>query len=246
MDYLMLHFWQQMHADRDIIEDTNVTINLFPILLNEYKQISATVSLILSSCQSGYIFDANIQKCKCYEQKDTIRCQQDYAEIKYGYWFGIVVFPRRAVSVCPNHYCQYDRHKETTNGYYKLSGELGGQCNPHRTGVACGECKPGYTLAYDSPDCINAQGCYTGMTVVVLSATILYWIIVVALVFGLMQCKVPLGYGYGIIYYYSIVDILLGSNLYISDGVFQLITILYQALPNSLHDFSASFASSKA
>ena len=64
------------------------------------------------------------------------------------------------------------------------------------------------------------------MTILVIVLTILYWIIVVVLVFGLMQHKVSLGYAYGIIYYYSIIDILLGSNLYISDGVFQLVTIL--------------------
>ena len=64
------------------------------------------------------------------------------------------------------------------------------------------------------------------MTVLVVALTILYWIIVVVLVFGLMQRKVSLGFTYGLIYYYSIIDILLGSNLFISDGVFQLVTII--------------------
>ena len=179
----------------------------------------------LSSCQSGYTFDPNLQYCVCYEQtKDIIRCHQDYSEIKYGYWYGVAIPPKRTVSLCPIYYCNFN--EETSNGYYKLSEELGDQCCSHRTGVACGECKSGYTLAYDSPDCINTNKCYTGMTIIMIALTILYWIIVVALVFGLMQHKVSFGYVYGIIYYYSIIDILLGSNLYISDGVFQLVTIL--------------------
>ena len=41
-----------------------------------------------------------------------------------------------------------------------------------------------------------------------------------------LKFNISLGYVYGILFYYSIVDILLGSNLYISVGVFQLTTIL--------------------
>ena len=214
-------------ADRDIVGNTNITLKLSSVLPSKYRQLTGTVSLELSSCQSGYAFDTNLQQCECYEQsEDIIQCQQDYAEIKYGYWFGIAVFPKRTVSSCPIHYCEYDNHAETTNGYYRLPEELDDQCYSHRTGVACGECKPGYTLAYDSPECTNTNKCSAGMTFVVVASTVLYWIIVVALVFGLMQFKISLGYIYGLIYYYSIIDILLGSNLFISEEVFQLVAIL--------------------
>ena len=214
-------------TDSDIMDSTNVTLSLSSVLSDEHRQLRATVSVELSSCQSGYVFDPNLQQCVCYEQsKDIIKCQQDYAEIKYGYWFGDAGLPMRIVSICPIHYCEYNTHAETSNGYYKLPEELNDQCSSRRIGRACGECKSGYTLAYDSPDCINTDKCSTGMTILVVALTILYWIIVVALVFALMQRKVSLGYLYGMIYFYSVVDILLGSNLYISDGVFQLVTIL--------------------
>ena len=212
-------------ADSDIVDGKNVTLSLSSVLPDEYRQLTATVSIKLSSCQSGYTFDPNLQHCVCYEQsKDIIRCQQDHAEIKYGYWFGVAIPPKRTVSLCPIYYCNFN--EETSDGYYKLSEELGDQCSSHRTGVACGECKSGYTLSYDSPDCINTNKCYTGMTIIMIVLTILYWITLIALVFGLMQCKISLGYAYALIYYYSIIDILLGSNLYISDEVFQLVTIL--------------------
>ena len=211
-------------ADNDIIDDVNVTLQLSSVLPNEYRQLTATISLKLSSCKSGYVFDINIQQCECYEQsEDIIQCQQDYAEIKYGYWFG-VRSQKRTVSLCPVHYCGFNT--ETGSGYYILPERLSDQCSSHRTGVACGECSEGYTLAFDSPECINIDRCSAGITFLVLVLTILYWIIVVALVFGLMQRKVSLGYVYGLIYYYSIIDILLGSNLFISNGVFQLVTIL--------------------
>ena len=41
-----------------------------------------------------------------------------------------------------------------------------------------------------------------------------------------LQFQISSGYAYGIIYYYSIVDILLANNPNISDAVFQVITIL--------------------
>ena len=212
-------------AENDIFNNTNVTLNLFSVLSDEHRQLSATVSVELSSCQSGYVFDANVQKCECYNQsKRVIQCQQDYAEIKYGYWFGAVIFPERTVSLCPTHYCDYN--EATSNGYYKLPKRISDQCVSHRTGIACGECKSGYTLAYDSPDCIIENNCSAGITVLVVALTVLYWIIIVALVFGLMHRKISLGCTYGLIYYYSIIDTLLGSNLFISAEVFQVVTIL--------------------
>ena len=219
--------FRAVDANSDILDDTNVTLSLSSVLSSRYRQLTATVSVELSSCQSGYAFNPNFQECVCYDQsKDIIRCQKDYAEIKYGYWFGIALFPERTVSLCPVHYCEYESNALTSNGYYILPEEHNDQCSSHRTGVACSECQSGYTLAYDSPDCINRDNCSAGMTVLVVALTILYWVIVVALVFGLMQFKISLGYVYGMIYYYSVMDILLGSNLYISDGVFELVAIL--------------------
>ena len=66
------------------------------------------------------------------------------------------------------------------------------------------------------------------MTFLVLVLTILYWFAVVAVVFGLLylpfQNSSTLGYAFGIIYYYSIVDILLVND--VSKEVYQVVTIL--------------------
>ena len=64
------------------------------------------------------------------------------------------------------------------------------------------------------------------MLVVVL--TCLYWIVVVVGVFSLMyfNFQISSGFVYGIIYCYSMVDILLSINPYISEGAFQFINIL--------------------
>jgi len=218
-----------VNKDSDISTNRNITINMTSISSHKYKQLSAVVSIELSTCHSGYIFDTNSQQCICYDHdRDIIQCEQDDAKIKYGHWFGTASSKIRTFSLCPTYYCDFNKRAETMDGYFILPVKQNDQCSKHRVGMACGECTSGYTLAYDSPDCINTNKCSPGMTVLVVILTFLYWIAVVVVVFGLMYLKfnISLGYVYGILFYYSIVDILLGSNLYISVGVFQFTTIL--------------------
>ena len=211
----------------------NITLSLTSILASFNKQITLQLIIELSPCYSGYFYDVHSNNCVCYNHKDIVGCYDDYNEIKRGYWFGTVTDPSKpTVSLCPSRYCYFGKHRNgTRQGYCILPSASDDQCHVHRTGVACGECKPGYTLAYDSPDCINKlHKCSPGMSVLVIVLTILYWISVVAVVFILMHfsCKfqIPSGYAYGIIYYYSIVDILSNNNPYISDAVFQVIAVL--------------------
>ena len=68
------------------------------------------------------------------------------------------------------------------------------------------------------------------MTVFVVVLTCLYWIAVVCGVFSLMYMyfnfQLSSGYLFGIIYYYSMVNILLSNNPYISSAAFQFLNIL--------------------
>ena len=205
--------------------NTNISITLLSALAPNYKPISASLSIQLSHCRVGYFYTKTQEQCCCYSYNDLVYCKRDYVEIKIGYWIGYLTKEHYTSSICPDNYCSSER-RETSPGYYRLRGKPDDQCSSHRTGVACGECKSGYTLAYDSPDCINADKCSAGMTILVIVLTILYWIAIVAVVFGLMhfQFQISSGYAYGIIYYYSIVDILLVND--VSDEIFHLVGIL--------------------
>ena len=213
-----------------IVRPLNITLELTSLLQSFNQKFSQQLIIELWQCFSGYYYNVNFNQCVCYNHKDIVQCYDDYNEIKRGYWFGTVTDASRpTVSLCPSQYCDFGKHrKETRQGYCIIPPRLDDQCSSHRTGVACGECESGYTLAYDSPDCINTHKCSAGMTILVIVLTILYWIAMVAVVFGLMyfQFQISSGYAYGIIYYYSIVDILLVNNPYISDAVFQVIAIL--------------------
>ena len=205
----------------------NITINLTSVSIPQ-KILFAVLYVEMSTCHSGFVFDTGSHQCECYDRNEIIRCEGINAEIRYGYWFGIVSGTKRSVSLCPTDYCDFGGRSETGNGYYSLPRELNDQCNTHRIGIACGECTVGYTLAYDSTECINISRCSSGMIALAVILTVLYWFVIVAAVFGLMFLKLDLslGYLYGIIFYYSVVDILLGTNLYVSYGVFQFTTIL--------------------
>ena len=221
-----------LSGSRIDFDSVNITLSLTSILASFNQQIKLQLIIEMSPCYSGYFYNVHTNTCVCYYHQDIVECYDDYNEIKRGYWFGAVTDPSKStVSLCPSRYCYFGKHrKETRQGYCLLPSTSDNQCHSHRTGVACGECKPGYTLAYDFPDCINTDKCSAGMTVLVIVLTILYWIAIVAVVFILMHfsCKFQIssGYAYGIIYYYSVVDILSNNNPYVSNAVFQVIAVL--------------------
>ena len=217
-------------TNADVENDTSIILNISSLLSPEYRQLTATLSLTLSSCNNGFLFSEQSQQCECYNKGDYLQCDEDSANIKLGYWFG-VFHEKLTLSACYNDYCNFFTHrKETRGGFYNLPEEIDDQCNSHRTGAACGQCSEGYTLAYNSPDCISVDKCSPGMTVLVIILIILYWIVIIAMLFGvayyLNTQQISPGYLYSITFFYSIVDILLVTNLHLTDGVFYTATIL--------------------
>ena len=210
-------------ANIENIMNINVTLTS---VVHSIKQITATLIVELIPCidHPGYTYSTAHKACVCYHH--NVDCHDSYNEIKKGYWFGHV--SNTATTAPCHHYCKFTGRAETRQGYFELPSTIDGQCNDHRVGRACGECSSGYTLPYDSTDCISVDQCGAGWTVLVITLTCLYWIAIVAGVFGLMYFKfqVSLGYLYGLIYYYSIIGILLDSNPNLSDGVFQFASIL--------------------
>ena len=213
----------------EITNSTNVTLLFYSEINHYFQQIKVTLTIELVPCyyHPAYTYSTTSRGCVCYHH-DVVECYDDYNEIKRGYWFGSVN-GKATTSLCPREYCTFVHRKKTRAGYFKLPPNgVDLQCKQHRSGPACGGCSPGYTLAYDSPDCISKGSCSTGVTVLVIVLTILYWIVSVGVVFSLMYFKFQLtsGYLYGLIYYYSMVAILLNNNPYISSGAAQFINIL--------------------
>ena len=208
-------------------KSVNLTITLTSFSYS-IDNINATVIVELVPCidYPGYTYNEDLQVCVCYHT--NVKCNTDGSnEIKRGYWFGSIG-SKATTSLCPNHYCQFTNRKQTSEGYFELPNTINAQCNHHRVGRACGECSSGYTLSYDSTDCISVDQCGSGWTVLVITLTCLYWIVIVAAVFSLMYLnfQISSGYLYGLVYYYSMVGILLNNNPYVSDDAFEFVSVL--------------------
>ena len=206
------------------LENFSVTISLNSELYSNWKQILVKLTIELSPCHPGFWQYPKSEKCTCYNFKNVVTCSASSSTIKRGYWFGSVT-GKPTVTFCPINYCNFTCC-ETSNGYYQLSPVRDNQCRLHRSGAACGSCVYGYTLSFDSTECVNVESCTTGQTILMILLIVIYWIVMIILVFGMMYYKVGIGYLYSITYYYSIVDILLNQNLQSSRGLYFTISII--------------------
>ena len=202
----------------------SITITLNTALYSEWKQILVNLIIELSPCYPGFWQYPNSKICECYNADDIVFCSSSSSTIKRGYWFGIVT-GKPTVTVCPINYCNFTCC-ETSNGYYHLSPARENQCRSHRSGTACGSCTIGYTLSFDSTECVNVDSCTAGQTVLVILLTVTYWIVMVVAVFAIMYYQVEIGYLYSITYYYSIVDILLSQTLQASRALYLTVSII--------------------
>ena len=188
------------------------------------KIISVNLTVELTPCHPGFQYHTKSQKCECYNTSGIISCSGSSSAIRRGYWFGHVTgIP--TVTFCPINYCNFTCCK-TTNGYYHLSPVRDNQCKSHRSGTACGRCQEGYTLSFDSAECIDVNKCNTGLIILVVMLTVLYWLVVVVAVFIITYYQVGIGYFYAVTYYYSVVDIMLSQHTDISNGLYIAVTIV--------------------
>ncbi|XP_065894020.1 uncharacterized protein [Dysidea avara] len=207
-----------------IFDAINFSINITSNQCSRTDLQTISVELIteLSPCHPGFHYDNTT--CVCYSDSDIVSCSGSTSFIKRGYWYG-EVNDKATVTVCPNSYCNF-ACCETANGFFKLSPDRVNQCNSQRSGTACGSCKEGYTLSFDSIECVSVDTCTTGQTVLVVTLSILYWVVIVILVFIVTYYHIGIGYLYTITYYYSMVDILLSEQLYSSQGLFTFVSIM--------------------
>ena len=203
----------------------SVNISLYVTRFSESKVISINLIVELSQCHPGFYYSpANeSRKCECYNNGNIISCSGSNSTIKRGYWYGSVS-GTPTVATCPNDYCNFTCC-EISNGIYHLSPVRANQCRPHRSGTACGSCEEGYTLSFDSPKCVEENRCTFGL-ILVITLSLLYWIAVVIAVFVMMYFKASFGSLYAIVYYYSVIDILLSRVLFISNGLYTTVTIM--------------------
>ena len=206
---------------------SNSSYNYSVTILSSFsdsKNISINLIVELTQCHPGFLFSGASQKCECYDTKKFISCSGSSSTIKRGYWFGNVN-GKSTITFCPSEYCNFTCC-EIANGIYHLSPVRANQCIQHRSGIACGNCKNGYTLSFDSPKCVEVDKCTIGQKILIAVISLLYWIAAVVTVSVMIYFNVTIGSLYGIVYYYSVVDILLGRVIFTSNGLYSTISIM--------------------
>ena len=194
----------------EIKYNTSVTLRLYIGMINLELEVE------LVPCQLGYTYNSLTERCQCYSVDNIVSCGSE-TTIKKDYWFGMIG-DQATVSLCPKKYCNFSR-TEVNSGKLRLSPTHNDQCAQYRTGQACGRCDSGYTLSFDFDDCVDDDDCSPGITILIIICVILYWIIIMAIILLIMYFKIDFAYLYGIIYYYSVVDILLGQVINYSNGL---------------------------
>ena len=204
-----------------ITSNYNCSLELTTLRLHSHIPIQLTIQL--SPCYLGFQHSNESMKCECYDREDIVQCDEIISNIRRGYWLGIVE-GKVTATTCPINFCDFTCC-ETSNGYHSLSPDREDQCTSHRSGIACGSCEEGYTLSYGA-DCVSADKCTAGWTILVVTLTILYWIAIVIGAFAMMHYKLPIGYLYALTYYYSLVDVLLGQYLHLYSSLHTTTDIL--------------------
>ena len=200
---------------------TNFTMTIASYVSSQ-SEISITLIMELSPCHPGFYYNDSTETCICYN--DVVSCSGGTSMIKRGYWFGLVN-NKSTVSICPLNYCNFTS-SETSNGFYQLSPMRTNQCMSQRSGTACGSCSENYTLSFDSVECVSVDKCTTSQTILAITLSMLYWVVIVMIVFIMTYYHVGVGYLYAITYYYSVLDILLNQNLHISQRLHMTISII--------------------
>lgn len=205
--------------------DVNITLQLTPYYThsNTWKPISVSLVLKVSPCYTGFSYNNELKICVCNTIDNFVTCSGSTAALLKGYWYGIIN-DHPTVALCPINYCNFEACDVHT-GRCALTASPNDQCRKHRIGIACGSCGNGYTLSFDSPDCIAATQCTPGKTILFIVIIFIYWLAIVAVAFALMYFQVEWGYLYGVTFYYSMIDTFLGRNLYISKGLYTFVTV---------------------
>ena len=208
-------------------DNTTITLRLSPAVGSvaaNIWDIQVSITILLSPCKIGFKYDDLKQIYICTGLSHLVRCVSNNFRIKKGYWFGLLE-KETVVGICPLSYCDYPSC-DINEDYCSLS--VYHQCHSHRTGTACSNCENGYTLAFDMEDCIPTSDCHIWLTIVIIISVMTYWVVVLLVILcitGFVNVPVITGYAFGIIYFYSILDLFVSSNL-VSNTMLKITAVL--------------------
>ena len=164
------------------------------------KTFPAVVNVTVLNCPPGFELSSDLSTCQCEPHLEAygIRCDIDTQKFTWPAPMWIGYYKEQQVAVhtnCPFHYCKPEDNEFTLDNQDK-------QCAFNRSGVLCGACQQGLSLALGTSQCLKCSNVY-------LLLLIPFALAGVVLVFLLLKCNLTVAVGSinGLIFYVNIVQI---------------------------------------
>ena len=185
-----------------------------------YREGSATLKIKLLKCKLGFMYERNSRKCECHAKDQVLLCSpfDDYACIKYGYWYGYHNQTAGDFFPCAGLQCGYFDGKcprsadcPNTPGFCELSQPddlcfSNDRNHSGRGGLLCSECRENYSFTFSALYCVPSDTCTIRNTTLIVLGLVLYWIVIIIFVLFILCIDLSIGAGfmYGIIYFFSV------------------------------------------
>ena len=195
----VLPLYQYTNGSVQIVGKPTETCHL-ELQTDDNYQISAVITVHLSKCPPGYVFDDQAQKCDCLQARYKLsgnpvilRCDQQFqAYVNPAYWVGFETDNATTLvaAPCPFGYCYGSGLFHMHDGVPLIQEANKMLLDQHvcgnvsRTGILCGKCIKNHSVAMNSPE-YSCQDCKHHRFGALLF--IVYYIIPVTILFYLIM-----------------------------------------------------------
>ena len=150
-------------------------------------------------CECDSKLDGYVKECN-FETQTLVRQGQpwiSYVQTEPTNFSDYLIYP-----YCPMNYCKDDSDNAELN--LNTPNGVDNQCAAFRTGTLCGACQPRYSLSLGSSRCIICPSYWPAILVIILAASFLAGIVLVAALL-VLNLTVAVGTLNGIIFYANVV-----------------------------------------
>ena len=198
--------------------------NTFKIKFNcEKTLVSAYLSVSMSMCPFGYVFDSPKEQtaaggvCTCIKD-ENIMCslKKGVACVRKGNWYGSMKINNKITNTtvpCSPSYCIISEPCPL-NGYrnifMKLPTTQDEQCIDLHGGVMCRGCQKQAVFTFGASKCVSLSGCEKWMPYTVLSLAVVFQIALVMFIFLFLKHngRFGVGYLYGPLFFLAVYKLL--------------------------------------
>ena len=216
-----------------VVRDGPVYTNMFLQGSNSLSEVYLLLTDLVNTYSSihisfitklGFVFDSSRQIYSCFSSEHMI-CNRTTLEvcIQKGYWYGELQMENRtmpAIAPCSPDHCDYIWSRCNTacddlNSFCLLSGNQDDQCVNNRGGVLCSKCRYNHSFTFDATQCVPSQTCTAPHTFFFVVCIVLFWIACAVFVMIILKLNMKLGAGctFSLMYYFSVVRVVLPTDL---------------------------------